>query len=74
MIIAPVPASLIARAHRLDADFYIGRRAEARVEKARRAVAVARRRYAAAVRRLKRRDAQRKALGIAIQLNTENVP
>lgn len=64
MKVAIVPASLIAKTGRLDADFYIGTQPEQRVERARGAIVAAKKRLKNAKAAVVKRNAERRKFGI----------
>lgn len=64
MRIGIVPAALIAKTGRLDANFYIGAKEEARVVKARAAIVTAKLRLKRAKSALVKRNAERRKHGI----------
>lgn len=64
MKVAVVPFSLIKKTGRLDADFYIGDRAEQKVARVQAALVKARQRLKNAKKGLKQRDQERRKNGI----------
>lgn len=64
MKISIVPASLLRKTGRLDADFYIGEQAEQKIARTKRSIALAKQRLARQKQEKKQRDLERKRLGI----------
>lgn len=67
MKIGVVPAALIAKAARLDAEFYVGDPLAAPIAKTRKRLAHARKRLARLIKEQIAQDAERERLGIKVQ-------